>query len=130
MGLLLKVVVHPANIPDAEGARRLLAGVTARFPRLKQIWADAAYRGELLDWAKERLGLTIEVVKRPDAAFGFEVLPRRWVVERSFAWFGRNRGLSKDYEFLSKSHESMVYLASIRLLLKRAASPANLPLAL
>lgn len=129
MGLLLRVVVHAANIPDAKGARRLLDRIKERFPRLTHIWADGGYEGDLLEWARTQLDVTIEIVKRPDNAFGFEVLPRRWVVERTFAWFGRNRGLAKDYEHLPKCHESMVYLASIQLMLRRLAHSQNQALA-
>jgi len=138
MGLLLNVVVHPANLQDREGARLVLVGLQRRFPRLRHLWTDQGYTGKLLDWIKQELGWSVEVVERsprrgfivtPDHQFQrvvlppqFESLPRRWVVERSFAWIGRNRRMSKDYEALPASSEAMVYLTMIRLMLKRLVS--------
>jgi len=119
--LLLRVVVHAADIQDRDGAWRLLVGVGRLFPRLAKVWVDGGYAGELLHRAQHLLGLVLEVVKRPDDQHGFVLLPRRWVVERSFAWYGRNRRLSKDYEIDPMYSESMVYLASIQLMLRRLA---------
>jgi putative transposase len=110
-GLVLKARVHAANLPDRESAKLLLERLTIEtFPRLKQLWADAGYRGAgLREWVTEWLGLTLEIVKRkprwvwvpkdvepePKPA-GFEVIRRRWVVERTFAWICRNRRMSRD----------------------------------
>jgi transposase len=138
LGLLLKVVVHPANLQDREGAKLVLVGLHQRFPRLRHLWTDQGYTGKLLDWIEQELGWSVEVVERsprrgfivtPDHQFQrvvlppqFETLPRRWVVERSLAWIGRNRRMSKDYEALPASSEALVYLTMIRLMLKRLVS--------
>ena len=135
-GLLLKVRVHEANIHDKEGAKLLLAPLVGRFPRMTKVWADSIYQG-LKEWLKETLGWNLEVVKHwwtglrgiwvpngiGSSTFlipgGFQVLPRRWVVERTLAWLGRNRRLAKDYEFLPQSEEAWVYAGMVRLMLKR-----------
>jgi putative transposase len=135
LGLLLKVVVHPANVQDRDGARLVLRGLQRRFPRLRHRWADQAYTGPLLDWIKQQVGWTVEVVERSprrgfvvtaDGEFqrvrlpaAFEPLPRRWVVERTLAWISRYRRMSKDYERLPATSEALVYLTGIRLLLGR-----------
>ncbi len=135
LGLLLKVVVHPANLQDRDGARLVLAGLPQRFPRLRHLWADQAYTGPILDWIKEQVGWSVEVVERSlrrgfvvtaDGQFQrvalpktFEPLPRRWVVERTLAWTSRYRRMSKDYERLPATSEALVYLTGIRLLLGR-----------
>ncbi len=119
LGLLLVVVVHAATIQDRDGARLVLDGLLGRFPRLVLIWADGGYAGKLVEWAKEVGNWRLEIVKRPDDARGFVVLPRRWVVERTFAWLGRCRRLSKDYEERPEMSEAMIRLAMIHLMLKR-----------
>ncbi|HYE75524.1 MAG TPA: IS5 family transposase [Blastocatellia bacterium] len=119
LGLLLTVVVHRAGLQDRDGAKLVLQRVEDRYSRLKLIWADAAYGGQLIDGVKEQLHCTLEIVRRRDDGAGFEVLPRRWVVERTFAWLSRSRRLSKDYEALPETSEAYVYLASILLMLKR-----------
>jgi putative transposase len=121
MGLVLRVVVHTANIQDRDGARLLLAKAKGLFPRLQRIWADGGYAGKLIGWLQETCGWVLEIVKRSDVVKGFKVLPRRWVVERTFGWLGRYRRLSKDYERLPESSEAMVYWAMIRLLVRRLA---------
>lgn len=121
MGLLLRVVVQPADLQDRDGARTLLRRVREQFPRLVKIWADRGYEGDLVAWAREQLGVDLEIVRRDDGQRGFVVLPRRWVVERTFAWFGWNRRLSRDYEYSAEYSESWVYLASIQLMLRRLA---------
>ncbi len=118
-GLLLAVVVHAADIQDRDGAKPVLRKLLGRFPRLKLIWADGAYAGHLVDWAYVLAGWLIEVVKRANNTHSFEVLPRRWVVERTLGWLGRNRRLSKDYEELTESSEAWVHIAMIHLMLKR-----------
>ncbi len=119
LGLLLAVVVHPADIQDRDGAKLVLSKLLGRFPKLKLVWADGAYAGQLVDWAYASGGWLIEVVKRAAHSHSFEVLPRRWVVERTLGWLGRNRRLSKDYEELTESSEAWVHIAMIHLMLKR-----------
>ena len=92
-----------------------------RFPRLLLIWADGGYAGKLVDWVKEVCHWTLQIVKRSDDATGFVVLPRRWVVERTFAWLGRYRRMSKDYEELPQSSECMILIAMINLMSRRLA---------
>jgi putative transposase len=136
LGLLLKGVVHPASLHDRLGAKLVLSALGASFPRLQLIWADQGYAGALRQGTRQQLGIELEVVypwwrnlKRyfPDLLDamgfqpGFHVLPRRWVVERTFAWLGRSRRLSRDYERLPTSSEALIYLTSIRLLLRRVA---------
>jgi transposase len=119
IGLLLVVVVHSAYIQDRDGARLVLHQLLGRFPRLHLIWADGGYAGELVDWAYTLGGWLIEVVKRTLNRHSFAVLPRRWVVERTLGWLGRNRRLSKDYEALPESSEAWIHIAMIHLMLKR-----------
>jgi putative transposase len=93
------VYVTPADLSDPAGARRLLVGLAFRVPRLQKIWAHVAYRGKnLADWCQQYGGLELEIVEREPGTRGFQVHPRRWVVERCFAWLSRNRRLAKDYE--------------------------------
>lgn len=136
-GLVLNAVVHPADVADRDGARLVLAPSVEedRLPRLKHLWADAGYSGAgLREWITERLGLSLEIVQRrrrwvwvpndvePEPLpEGFEVIKRRWVLERTFAWITRNRRMSRDYEFLAQTTEALVYLSMIRLMLKRLA---------
>lgn len=115
---MLAVFVSAADLSEREGAKSLLEGITKRFPRLSKIWADGGYEGPFLDWVAEHLNIEVEIVKRTDDLTGFKVVPRRWVVERTFAWFGRFRRLSKDYELLPEHSESMIYVAMIRLMLQ------------
>jgi putative transposase len=119
MGLMLMVMVLPANVQDRDGARRMLNRFSGIYKALRLIWADGGYAGQLVSWVKGHLGCLLEIVKRSDDVRGFKVLPRRWVVERTFGWFGRYRRLSRDYERLASSGEVMVYLAMTRLMLRR-----------
>ncbi len=130
MGLVLMVVVHTANIQDRDGARLLLAKAKGLFPRLQRIWADGGYAGKLIGWLLETCGWVLEIIKRNDAVKGFKLLPRRWVVERTFGWLGRYRRLSKDYERLPASSEAMVYWAMTRLMVRRLARQQCRPRAL
>jgi transposase len=132
---LLKVRVHPANETDAEGAKPLLREAALHFLRLALMWIDGGYKRRFEEWVQQELGWRVDVVQHPEAGLryvwvapgqappqlprGFRVLKRRWVVERTFAWFGRNRRLSKDYEALPASEEAWIYAASSRLLLRR-----------
>jgi putative transposase len=142
-GLLMRVVVHAADIANRDGARLLLDGIRRRFGRLERIWADQGYRGTALRaWAHAATGVSVDIVYPPwrqlerygltdgEPPRGFRVIPRRWVVERSLAWLGRNRRLSRDYERLPATEESLVYLASIRLLLRRLAKRRSATVAL
>lgn len=97
-GLLLLVIVHAANIQDSDRAKLVLQQIKGTFSRLELIWADAGYSGQLVDWVNSVCGWMLEIVKRSNDIKGFQVLPRRWVVERTFGWLGRYRRLSKDYE--------------------------------
>jgi putative transposase len=119
MGLVLLVVVHGANVQDRDGAKLLLAKAKGLFPRLQRIWADGGYAGKLIAWVQLTCGWVLEIIKRNDVVKGFKLLPRRWVVERTFAWLGRYRRLSKDYERLTESSEAMVYWAMTRLMARR-----------
>ena len=121
MGLLLAVVVHPANIQDRDGAKLVIDKLIGRFPRMRLVWADAGYAGKLIEWVWALTGWTLEIVKRPRDSHHFEVLPRRWVVERTFAWLSRCRRLSKDYEALTETTEAWVHIAMIHLMLRRLA---------
>jgi putative transposase len=123
VGNLLEVVVHAADIQDYEGAKELLQQLCQEVTSLKKLWADGSYKKNgLVDWVRDSLNLTLEIVERKPDQVGFVVLPRRWVVERTFAWLGRYRRLSKDYEKCTKSSEAVVYIASIHTMLKRIAA--------
>ena len=119
LGLVLSVHVHPANIQDRDGARDTLLKLLGRYPLLTLILADGGYRGKLIAWVKENLNMQLEIVKRNDDVKGFEVLPWRWIVERTLAWISRNRRMSKDYERFPKTTESWIHLAMISIMLKR-----------
>ena len=120
LGLILAVVVHAADVQDAEGAKLVFAAIRGRFSRLRLVWADGAY-ARLAGWVhawRPAWPVRLEVVPRR-LAHGFEVLPRRWVVERTFAWLGRYRRLSKDYEATCSSSEAFVKLAMSHLMARR-----------
>jgi len=124
IGLVLLVMVLPANIQDRDGAKQLLAAFFSQKTRrrVKHIWADGGYAGTLVAKARKLWRCTVEIVKRSDL-HTFKVLPRRWVVERTFGWLGRYRRLSRDYERQATTGETMVYLAMIRLMLARLGKP-------
>lgn len=117
--MLLAVVVHAADIQDRDGAKLVLTKLVGTFWRLKLIWADGGYAGKLIEWTWELGHWVLQIVKRSDDVRGFQILPKRWIVERTFSWFGRYRRLSKDYETLTESSESMIYLAMIHLMVRR-----------
>jgi transposase len=122
LGLLLGLVVHGADIQDRDGAPLVLNSIRHSFPWLRHVFADGGYAGPKLRAALENLGdWTMEIVKRSDAAQGFELIPRRWVVERTFAWLGRCRRLAKDWEKNIKSAEAWILIAHIRLVTRRLA---------
>ena len=121
-GRLVAGMVHAAHIQDRDGAPPLLASIRWAFPWLRHVFADGAYAGPKLGKALEKIGQwTLEIVKRSDDVTGFKVLPRRWVVERTFAWLGRNRRLAKDFEATIASAEAWLMIASIQLLTRRIA---------
>ncbi len=117
-GNLLNVVVHRANLPDRDGAYFVLEDITTLAPELQLIWADQAYTGALIDDVQSQHGITLEIVAKLTDQEGFVVLPRRWVVERTFAWLCRYRRLSKDYEQRTEYSEAWVYIASIARMLR------------
>jgi putative transposase len=148
-GLVLEAKVHSAKVPDQDGLRLLLESAQARLSRLKHLWVDAGYQGRGRRWAEEVLGLSVEVVHKPPnpvpekvakvwaqewakeggevdwqrlmPPIGLQVLPRRWVVERTFAWISHNRRMAKDYERLCATGEAFVYAAMSRLMVRRLA---------
>jgi putative transposase len=120
LGNLLDVVVHAANIQDRDGAMFVLYKLAPTVKsHLLKLWADGGYAGQLITWVREHLDAVLEIVERDPDQKGFHVLPRRWVVERTFAWFNRYRRLSKDYERDPSSSEAIIYAASIRTMLRR-----------
>jgi putative transposase len=152
-GLVLKAAVHPANLQDRESVPLLLEPIKGVFPRMKKVWVDQGYTGKGCEWIEQEMGWEVEVVRHPWRSRGKWVphgdlndlstvwftyeriklektgfrgpLPRRWVVERTFAWIGKHRRMSKDYEYLTSSSENMIYLAMIRLILRRLARSAE-----
>jgi putative transposase len=148
-GLVLKAKVPSAKVPDQDGLRLLLRSARSELSHLKHLWLDAGYEGRGRRWAQDLLGLSVEVVRKPPKPVpeevaqtwaeewakegetidwqrlmpprGFRVLPRRWVVERTFSWLSQNRRMSKDYERLCASAEAFVYAAMIRLMARRLA---------
>ena len=148
-GLVLKAKVHSAKVPDEDGIRLLLEPARDRFGRLSHLWVDAGYQGRGRRWAEEVMGLSVEVVRKPKKPLpeevakrwaeewakegkkvdwqrsmppkGFRVLPRRWVVERTFAWIGHNLSMAKDYERLCATGEAFLYAAMTRLMVRRLA---------
>jgi len=119
-------VVHAASLQDRDGAKLVFEKIKGRFSRLRLIWADGAYAGQLVEWVKNACGWLLEIVRRNQRAKGFQLLPRRWVVERTFGWFGRYRRLSKDYEFQTDTSENMVLIAMIQLMVHRLARNGQL----
>lgn len=125
LGLPLSIYVTPADVQDRVGARLLLAGLKPLMPRLKKIWADGAYSGKVLaKWCEEQGGWELEVVERDKEAKGFEVVPKRWIVERTFGWLRRDRRLAKDYERKVQTSEVLIEVSMIRLMLRRLARVA------
>ncbi len=121
LGLPLRVVVHSASIQDRDGAALVLEGLRSRCPHLELVCADAGYLAHQVNEAVATVpGLRIEIVKR-SAPKGWELLPRRWVIERTFSWFGRNRRLAKDYEGIVEVALAFIHLATIQLLVRRLA---------
>jgi putative transposase len=146
LGLVLKVLVHAADVPDRDGGRLLLEALQCRrpvveqFPRLHHLWVDAGYRGGFVDWVRATLGWSVAVVQHwwtgvskvwvlpgqepPEKPTGFQLLEWRWLVERPVAWIGFSRRMSKEYEYLPETSEAMVYTVMSRLMLARLAAMA------
>jgi putative transposase len=121
IGLLLAVLVTAASVQDRDAARPLLWNLRRAFPSIQLAWADGGYAGKLVTWAKTRLRLRLEIVKRPDDLHTFKVLPRRWVVERTLGWITRCRRTVRDYERQPAHHETYVYWAMIIVMTRRLA---------
>ena len=124
LGLVLAVVVHAANIQDRDGAKLVLERLQHKFSRLRLIWADGGYAGQLVEWVRGLRvwhKLRLAIVSRPPESKGFVLLPKRWVVERTFGWLNRYRRLSKDYEYLTQTSETMIHVAMIHLMVRRLA---------
>ena len=113
------MIVHAADIQDRDGAKLVLTYLEGWLPRLRLIWADGGYAGRLVEWVQQTYGWVLAVIRRTDHEPGFEVLPKRWIVERTFGWLGRYRRLSKDYEERIEVSEAFVYVAMIHLMLRR-----------
>jgi putative transposase len=121
LGLVLKVLVFEADLQDRTVAPWLFLAIKECFVRLQLIWADGGYSGQLIEWVALMCGWTLEIVKRTDDMTGFHVLPRRWVVERTFGWLNRWRRLSKDYEQLPQTGETIVYATMSLVMTRRLA---------
>ena len=119
LGLVIAVVVTTAGVQDGDGLKKLLRSFGIHRKKLRKIRVDGAYRGEVIEWVKARFRFCLEVVLRSDDLKGFVVLPKRWIVERSFAWLNNHRRLSKDYERFTKTSETMIQIAMVRLMLRR-----------
>ncbi len=122
LGLVLAVVVTVASCSDPAGARLLFRRLGGACKKLRLLWVDGAYRGQLLEWVAAHCWFRLQPVLRSDTQKGFVVLPRRWIVERTWAWLNQYRRLSKDYEVLPSSSEAMIYIAMTRLMLRRLAA--------
>jgi len=116
--LIWGLVVHGADVQDRDGAKLVLNKVHGKLSRLKLIWADGGYAGQLIGWVQELTGWVLKIVKRSDDVKGFVVLPKRWIVERTFGWFGWYRRLSKDYEELTENSEAMILVCMIHRMLR------------
>lgn len=125
LGLIWGVVVHSASVQDRDGAKLVLETVQGKLPRLKLIWADGGYAGQLIDWVQQSCGWVLEIVKRSDDVKGFKLLPKRWIVERTLSWFGCYRRLSKDYEQQTENSEAMIHICMLHRML-RHLKPAEL----
>ena len=119
LGLVWAVAVTAASVSDPAGARQVLGRVRGRLPRLRRLWADSTYGGTLLGWVKQSCGWVVQVVAKLVGQTTFVVLPRRWVVERTFGWLVRYRRLAQDYECLPANSEAMIRVAMIHLMVRR-----------
>lgn len=119
LGLVLAILVLPANIQDRDGGRQLLEAAHAAYPSVAKVWADGAYAGDVVQRAHDEWHIDVEIVKKPPDTHTFKVLPRRWVVERTFGWLNRERRLSKDYERLPETTEAFIQITMVRLMTRR-----------
>lgn len=122
LGFLMAIIVTSAAVQDRDGAKLVLNRLDGSSKKLRKVWVDGGYRGVLLEWVKINFRFILEVVLRSDEATGFVVLPKRWIVERTFAWLNNNRRMSKDYERFCQTSETFAYMAMSRLMLKRLSS--------
>ena len=139
LGLILAVLVLPADISDGAGAKQMLEPIHPMWRRFKKLWVDGGYKAGFQWWVEQTCGWTVEVTRRPgsppcegptdappaDSPKGFQVIPWRWIVERTFGWMGRYRRLSKDYEALPSSSEAWIWISMTRLLLRRLDGQAQ-----
>ena len=123
LGLIGLVLVTSAGVQDRAAAEPLLSLARYYVPTLRTIWADGGYQGKLVNWVQSWCQWTLQIIKRSETAQGFEVLPKRWIVERTFGWLGRARRLSKDYEYYTRSSETMILLTMTHLMVRRLARP-------
>ncbi len=123
--MLLAVVVHSAAIQDRDGAKLLFFKAATLFPTMKLVWADGGYAGRLVDGLMQWCGWVLEIVRKLGEQVGFQILPKRWIVERTFAWLGHARRLSKDYEELVENSEAMIQIAMIQFMLHRLCRPST-----
>lgn len=126
LGLMLSIMITSAAVPDRDAARNLIQGLVEMFGRLQLIWADGGYLGTLVQWVKQLRPfgrLRLEIVRRCDKAKGFKVLPKRWIVERTFGWLYKSRRLCRDYEVRLDHSEAMIRLCLIRIMVRRLAKP-------
>ena len=124
LGMILALAILPADVQDRDGAQAVLVALKAPFDRVTKVWADGGFAGQLVEWVarlRSRRPVALEIVKRSDQATGFVVIPKRWLVERTYGWLNRTRRLSKDYERTIESGEAMVRLAMIHLMVRRLA---------
>ena len=121
LGLIWGLLVTEADMSDRSGGIRILLTVRGLVPRLKIIWADGSYRGQFIEWVQTLCVWLVEITLRSDDAKGFEVLPKRWIVERTFAWLFNFRRLRYDYEYKPRNSEGMIYAAMIRIMARRLA---------
>jgi transposase len=128
IGLMVLVLVTAASVQDRDGAQPALAAVRKRFPTISLIWADGGYAGKLVQWAKLTARIVVEIVRKPEGQHTFEVLPRRWVVERTLSWITKCRRLDHDYERLPETSVAMVQWAMIGIMTRRLApTPGRQP---
>ena len=119
MGFILAIVIHNANLQDRDGAKLVLKELQYKYPLLKKILADGGYRGALIEWTLSMFGWTLEIVSKVAGVSSFQVIPKRWIVERTFGWLNFNRRLSKDFEVINENSVAFVQLAMIRIMLNR-----------
>jgi putative transposase len=119
MGFILAIVIHSADIQDRDGAKMVLRELRYKYPLLKKILADGGYRGVLEEWTLKTLGWTLEIVAKVAGVSTFSVIPKRWIVERTFGWFNFNRRLAKDYEVVNECSVAFVQMAMIRVMLNK-----------